>query len=250
MKTELIVNKLIEIEKKYNIEIILAAESGSRAWGFASPDSDYDIRFIYKSKMNHYLSLWNGRDTIEFMTEDDLDGSGWDIKKALILLGKSNSQLIEWIHSPIIYKSNNEIHNELKAISKTCFNPIGNYYHYASTAKNFVANCMGDSFKLKSYFYLLRNVLAAKWIIEKNSFPPVVFEELFILVPDEILEKIEFLINLKTEKKENYLHPKDIFLNEYVNSEMSMNQEKSKSLKANESVAEELDNLFRKIIMI
>ncbi len=86
-----ILDKLRQVEQDRNIEILFAVESGSRAWGFASPDSDYDIRFVYKHSKDWYLNLWEQTDTIQFMTEDDLDGSGWDIRKALRLLAKSNA---------------------------------------------------------------------------------------------------------------------------------------------------------------
>jgi len=89
---------LKQIEKEKQVEIVFAVESGSRAWGFASPDSDYDIRFIYKHDLEYYLSLWEKTDVIEFMTEDDLDGSGWDLRKTVKLLAKSNAPLLEWVH--------------------------------------------------------------------------------------------------------------------------------------------------------
>lgn len=94
-----ILEKLKEIELQKGVEILYACESGSRAWGFASPDSDYDIRFIYKHDLNYYLSLWEQTDVIEFMTADDLDGSGWDLRKTVKLLAKSNASLLEWIFS-------------------------------------------------------------------------------------------------------------------------------------------------------
>ncbi|BAO75726.1 hypothetical protein WPG_1496 [Winogradskyella sp. PG-2] len=110
MKTK-ILNKLSEIERDKNIDILFAVESGSRAWGFASPDSDYDIRFVYKHKKDWYLNLWEKDDTIEFMTEDDLDGSGWDIRKALRLLAKSNASFTGWLFSPIVYRANDDFLN-------------------------------------------------------------------------------------------------------------------------------------------
>lgn len=108
---EKILQKLKEIEKSKNVEILFAVESGSRAWGFASPDSDYDIRFIYKHKTEYYLSLWEKPDVIEFMTEDDLDGSGWDLRKAVKLLAKSNASLIEWLFSLIDCQSHHKAYN-------------------------------------------------------------------------------------------------------------------------------------------
>lgn len=95
---------LSEIEKQENITILLAIESGSRAWGFASPDSDYDVRFIYVRPMEDYLRLNEPRDIIEWQLDDVLDINGWDLKKALIQFRRGNATLFEWSNSPVIYK--------------------------------------------------------------------------------------------------------------------------------------------------
>lgn len=245
---ELIIQKLSEIEKENDVTILHAIESGSRAWGFASPDSDYDIRFIYKSELDHYLSLNNERDIIEFTTKEDFDGSGWDLKKAFTLLSKSNTPILEWIHAPIVYKTNNSFIEELKNLSIEYFNPIACFYHYSSTAKNFLDSCLDDKFKLKSYFYLLRNLLSAKWIIDFGTFPPVIFDELLVLVDVEIKNKIKALIQLKSEKKESYLHDKNEVLNQFVLNIMKYNQANSDKLKSNKTDNKSLNLLFKKII--
>ena len=103
---DIINKKLKENEEKENIKILLAVESGSRAWGFASSDSDYDVRFIYVRNQKEYLRLNDIRDVIEWQLDETLDINGWDIKKALLLLKKSNPTLFEWWNSPIIYKKN------------------------------------------------------------------------------------------------------------------------------------------------
>ena len=95
--------KLREIENEYNVKVLLAVESGSRAWGFASPDSDFDVRFIYKRPRNEYLKLDQPRDVIEIPIDDIWDVNGWDLDKTLRLLYKSNPTLYEWINSPICY---------------------------------------------------------------------------------------------------------------------------------------------------
>ena len=105
---ELILSKLEEIEKQYDVHILLAVESGSRAWGFESPDSDYDVRFIYVRKQSDYLKLEGIRDVIELPIDDTLDINGWDITKTLRLLYKSNPTLFEWFSSPIISRTDAE----------------------------------------------------------------------------------------------------------------------------------------------
>ena len=120
---EVIQNKLKEIELQKGVEILYAVESGSRAWGFASPDSDYDIRFIYKHDLDYYLSLWEQTDVIEFMTEDDLDGSGWNLRKTLKLLAKSNASLLEWIYSPVVYYENEAFMNRITSYN-VCYTKL------------------------------------------------------------------------------------------------------------------------------
>lgn len=176
-------NQLKDIERNKSVEILYAVESGSRAWGFASPDSDYDIRFIYKHDLEYYLSLWDKPDTIEFMTAEDLDGSGWDLRKTVKLVAKSNASLLEWLHSPVVYYENEDFMSALRNLARDTFSPIACMHHYLGTTKTFMLACMQEHVKLKSYFYALRTALAGKWIIENNTFPPVDFMELLPIAP-------------------------------------------------------------------
>lgn len=96
--------KLREIEEKEQVFILLAVESGSRAWGIASPDSDYDVRFIYVRKPEDYLRLDPVKDVIEWHLDEVLDINGWDLKKALIQFQRGNAALFEWAQSPIVYQ--------------------------------------------------------------------------------------------------------------------------------------------------
>ena len=145
-------NKLHEVALEKNVEILYAVESGSRAWGFASSDSDYDIRFIYKHDLAYYLSLWEQADTIEFMTVDKLDGSGWDLRKTVRLLAKSNAPLLEWLYSPVVYYENTATIAPLRALAADCFSPIATMHHYLSTTRNFMDACSQDHVKLKFMF--------------------------------------------------------------------------------------------------
>ncbi|MBR6224730.1 MAG: nucleotidyltransferase domain-containing protein, partial [Firmicutes bacterium] len=148
--------KLKEIEEKENVKILHCVESGSRAWGFASPDSDYDVRFIYVHQADWYLKLEKTRDVIEWQLDDVLDINGWDLKKTLTLLHSSNPTIFEWNQSPIVYKTT----SEWKVVSDI----INNYFvqksglhHYLSTAKgNYREYLKGDIVRVKKYFYVLR----------------------------------------------------------------------------------------------
>lgn len=197
-----ILEYLSQVEKENNIEILFAVESGSRAWGFASPDSDYDIRFVYKHKKDWYLNLWETKDTIEFMTEDELDGSGWDIRKALRLLAKSNASFTGWLFSPIVYRANDEFLNELRNLAETNFNPISGFHHFHAMNKGFEETLGTDKMTLKSFFYTIRTALCTNWIAKKNTIPPVYFKEMYELVEQSYYSKIDELIQLKGERIE------------------------------------------------
>ena len=241
--------KLKEIELQKGVEILYACESGSRAWGFASPDSDYDIRFIYKHDLDYYLSLWEKTDVIEFMTADDLDGSGWDLRKTVKLLAKSNASLLEWLYSPVVYYQDEAFASEMRRLAESCFSPIACLHHYLGTTKNFMDVCTAEEVKLKSYFYALRTALAGKWIIEKNRFPPVAFAELLPIAPLPIQEKVRELMELKANQNESYLHPKEVLITDFLMETVKFNEEGAKGLGSGKKIGEELDGVFKEFIM-
>lgn len=244
-----ILEKLKEIEAEKNIEILLAVESGSRAWGFASPDSDYDIRFIYRHKKDWYLSPWDKDETIEFMTEDDLDGSGWDLRKTFHLLLKSNAALLSWFYSPIVYVKNEKFYELFKPLADSCFSPIAVSYHYLSMSKKYLEACRTDEVKLKSYFYSLRTALTGKWIVEKRTVPPVLFSELLVLVDDLTRTKIEDLVALKATKGESYEHANDWELFGFLEEMIKDNEERAKDLKGGNADKGEMEKIFREILI-
>ncbi|RZJ48376.1 MAG: nucleotidyltransferase domain-containing protein [Flavobacterium sp.] len=246
---EKILQKLKEIEIQKDVEILFAVESGSRAWGFASPDSDYDIRFIYKHKPDYYLSLWEKPDVIEFMTEDDLDGSGWDLRKGVKMLAKSNGSLLEWLFSPVVYFENEDFTRQMRGIATECFSPIAVLHHYLGTTKNFMEVCEMEEVKLKSYFYALRTALAGKWIIENNTFPPVAFAEVLPIAPKNIQEKILELQQIKASQNETYLHPKETLITDFLLETVQFNQENVSKLGSGKKLNEELDLFFRREII-
>ncbi|MBE6764755.1 MAG: hypothetical protein E7546_02600 [Ruminococcaceae bacterium] len=197
---EIIKNKLCEIEKAENVKIIYACESGSRAWGFASQDSDYDVRFIYLRRPEYYLRLAPTRDVIEWQLDETLDINGWDMQKALRLMNKSNPTLFEWLNSPIVYRTS-PIFDDLKKLGEDCFSAKSTAHHYLSMAKSdIIKNLTGESISLKRYFYMLRSLLACKWVVEKKSAPPVPFDELVEYGLDSELRNI---VSEMAEKKKN-----------------------------------------------
>ena len=200
---KIIVSKLSEIEEKENVRIIHAVESGSRGWGFASPDSDYDVRFIYVRPKEFYLKLNETRDVIEWQLDETFDISGWDLRKTLRLLHNSNPRLFEWNASPIVYKTTNEW-IEIKAKMKNFFSIKTGLYHYFNTAdrKNRILQ-KEETKKLKTYFYIVRPLLACKWILNKKSPPPVLFSNLMDAeLEAEMKPLVEDLIRLKMNTPE------------------------------------------------
>lgn len=246
--TTKILEKIKEVEAAKGVKVLLAVESGSRAWGFASPDSDYDIRFIYRHDKDWYLSPWDKDETIEFMTEDDLDGSGWDLRKTFHLLLKSNAALLSWFYSPIVYKADEKFVELFKPMADACFSPVAVSYHYLSMSKKYLEACRSDEVKLKSYFYCLRTTLTGKWIIEKGTVPPVLFSDLLVLTDDITKRKIEDLVALKATKGESYYHPNDWELFDFLEKTIAENEEKSKSLSGGKADKGEMERVFREIL--
>ncbi len=199
---DLIINKLKEIEKTKEVDILFAVESGSRAWGFESPDSDYDVRFVYKKDFRKYLSLWEEDDTIQFMTEEDLDGVGWDLQKASKLLAKSNASFLGWLFSPIVYFSHRETLENMRTLAKENFNPVSGFYHFHSMNKGFHEKLKEGKFTIKEFFYAIRTALCANWILKNKTIPPVSFTELFELISDHESRLLLDLVQLKASTAE------------------------------------------------
>lgn len=195
--------KLCELEKAENIRILHCIESGSRAWGFASPDSDYDVRFIYVRPKEFYLRLDKTRDVIEWQLDDVWDINGWDLGKALRLLHKSNPTMFEWNSSPIVYRTTEEWQS-LNGLINDCFCSRPGAWHYLSMAKgNYREYLQGEEVRLKKYFYVLRPILACEWIIAKGTPPPMLFSELSeAMLPEELKPAVNDLLRKKTETPE------------------------------------------------
>lgn len=167
---ELVPRKLREIEAEYDVEVLWAVESGSRAWGFASSDSDFDVRFIYKHRGDYYVELDPKRDVIEVPIDEVWDVSGWDLDKTLRLLYKSNPTLFEWFNSPIVYVRT-DMKEKMQDLLATYFSPKRCTYHYLNTAKNnYKAYLLKDEVIPKKYFYCLRPILCCRWIEKYQNY--------------------------------------------------------------------------------
>lgn len=206
MRTE-ILRRLADIESKYDVKILLAVESGSRAWGFASWDSDYDVRFVYVHKKDWYLTLIEGRDVIEEMDPDGvMDFAGWDIKKALLLMGKGNCAFAEWLNSPIIYYKDEEFFKSVNCLKDDYFrkvSAVNHYYHMATNHDKRYLEKRGC--ELKRFMYHLRGLLAAKYAALYGTYPPVLFGDLVdkMVCDTSIKADIAELVRLKKESREH-----------------------------------------------
>ena len=214
---EKIQEQLRRIEEAENIKILLAVESGSRAWGFASPDSDYDVRFIYIRRLEDYLRLGAIRDVIELPIDDVLDINGWDLQKTLRLLHKSNPTLFEWFSSPIVYQKT-EFADKFRDLMMHYFSSKKTLYHYVSMAEgNYREYLKGDLVRAKKYFYVLRPVLACQWILDWGTPPPMLFSELLKAeLPVELIDVVNQLLELKMNSPEVKLVKRISEINEYL----------------------------------
>lgn len=247
---EIILEKLKEIETRENIKILHCVESGSRAWGFASPDSDYDVRFIYVRPKEFYLRLDKTRDVIEWQLDDTLDINGWDIKKALTLLHSSNPTLFEWNSSPIVYKTTGEWAQISKVINRYFVAKSG-IYHYLSTAKrNYKEFLLADLVKYKKYFYVLRPILACKWILAEGTPPPMEFCILMEKYLDaDIMADVEKLLDLKMNAPEIAVGARFDKVNEYLERAIAEIDEIVKQLPGDKVENwDELNDMFLEVL--
>jgi predicted nucleotidyltransferase len=183
-----VLRRLHAAEQAEGVRILFAVESGSRAWGFASADSDYDVRFVYVRPQSWYLSIdvEDRRDVIEYPIVDEIDCNGWDVRKALRLLHKSNPAIIEWLQSPIEYLARGTFRAEALRLLPQTYSLAAGWHHYRQmAATNYRGYLRGETVRLKKYFYVLRPLLAARWIERHAAPPPIEFDRLLALLPDE-----------------------------------------------------------------
>ncbi len=229
LKIDTDLTRLVETST-HKIQLLFAIESGSRAWGFASPDSDYDVRFIYANRPEWYIerALYHPDkrpDTRSFMTEDKLyDYHGWDLLKTLNLLKKCNPSLMEWLQSPIVYRQMSvQFVEELKELAAEAWSPVPAFFHYKSMAHtNFREHFRGDLVRTKKYLYVLRPILAARYIVNNLSQPPLNFDELVDQsdwLGAATREAIHNLLALKRSSSEVKDGPRNKVLHDFIETQ-------------------------------
>ncbi|WP_042199585.1 nucleotidyltransferase domain-containing protein [Paenibacillus camerounensis] len=244
-----IIRQLRAIEAEENVRILYACESGSRAWGFPSKDSDYDVRFLYIRRPEAYLSIFEPRDVIERPISNLLDINGWDLKKALLLFRKSNPPLLEWLQSGIRYEEKYSVAESLRRISPLGFSPKSGIYHYLNMAKgNYRTYLQGSEVKIKKYFYVLRPLLACSWIEQFNEVPPLEFSMLVeTLIPGgtPLREAVNQLLTRKMSGEELSIEPRIEVINNYLEQLIAYFEKSASLFEAAYGVPDEqLDVLF------
>lgn len=215
---------ITRLEAEKNVRVLYACESGSRAWGFASHDSDYDVRFLYVHRREWYLSIETGRDVIEEPLNDELDVSGWELRKALRLLRKSNPPLLEWMKSPVVYHHDPVFTREFEELAGMFYSPRRCFAHYLNMAYgNWRDYLEGrDQVSLKKYLYVFRPLLACRWIERSLGQVPMLFQELVDAVLDEreVRAALDALVARKRAGDELSKSAPDEVLSRFVATEL------------------------------
>ena len=246
------IKHLKNIENSAEIKVLYAVESGSRAWGFSSKNSDYDIRFFYIHKPEWYLSLQEKPDNIEFLADEVLDYAGWDFKKTLFLFLKSNPPLFEWLCSPIVYLEQTSAAQKLRRFSVEFFNPKASMYHYLHMAQgNYKEYLKGNIVWVKKYFYVLRPLLACLWIKNNDTFPPMEFNKLLEsqIKDGDLKNSIVGLLELKTKGGELLKSPKIKIINDYIEENFFLLGKYLRKYKLSKALRlDSLDKIFRDVL--
>lgn len=216
----LVHERLREVEAERDLRVLFACESGSRAWGFASDDSDFDVRFIYVRPAKDYVKLRPSVDAFDLHGDNDLDLAGWDVRKTAELMRKSNGPLLEWIDSPIIYEADADFHGRLRELREMYFDPKKAIYHYLSLAGGVWSKYIEGVAqpKRKKYLYVLRPLACVRFIEQHGSQPPTLFQSVLdgIEIEDAARDAIARLVADKRANRELAEGPADAVLNGWI----------------------------------
>ncbi len=245
--------RLSAIENDFNVKVLLACESGSRAWGFASDDSDYDVRFIYIHPTEWYLTvdLEDRRDVIETPIDDVWDINGWELRKALKLFSKSNPPLLEWLQSPIIYRENTLFIEKIRQLIPSHYSLSACLYHYLHMAtKNYRTYLQGEEVWLKKYFYVLRPLLACRWLERGLGAVPMEFERLVDSTELSLEVRTAIARLLEEKRKGDELHKGQRIaeLNNFIETELQRFQQSGATRQKPDVDMSVLNDLFKQAL--
>jgi predicted nucleotidyltransferase len=241
-----------QIARDEGVRVLYACESGSRAWGFASADSDYDVRFLYVRPRAAYLRLDAPRDVIERPIVDELDVNGWDIFKALRLLRKSNPPLLEWLFSPIVYRETSAAIAELREMAREHFSGTAMFYHYLHLVTGNFRDYIRDKPEviLKKYLYVLRPLVAMLFLEQRQAIPPTDFRQTLsqIALPSDVLARIERLVEQKASGAELGKGDLDPALNAFIEEHLARFAMPPFSVRQDRSYTARLDALLARML--
>ena len=237
---------LNRLENHHGVRILYACESGSRAWGFASPNSDFDIRFIFVKPEAAYVAVADGLESIDLPLEGLLDAGGWDARKAARLLGKSNGAMVEWLHSPIVYWEAPGFRERWQSVAREVFSPRASVDHYRGLAKQMMLGKLNaETVRAKDYLYALRALLAARWVAHGLDIPPVPFADLLPSAPAEVMAEIPALLAHKARTGEGEHMARVAVIDSFLQSALAEVEESLGSLPQGPGGTTALDRLLR-----
>lgn len=214
-----VLKRLSDLALAEDLRVLYACESGSRAWGFADPGSDYDVRFLYLRPLSYYLAVFPKTDHLQLAKQGDLDVAGWDLKKALGLMYNGNPVLNEWLGSPVVYWEEPGFMAGMRALAARFYRPSPSAYHYYHMARdNYEKYLTVLGVPLKKYLYVLRPVLAVLWV-EANQGPvPTAFGDLLagLDVPEAVRAESLALVARKMSGEPLGVGPRNAVLDAFL----------------------------------
>jgi len=245
--------RLREVEAERNLRIVFACESGSRAWGFASTDSDFDVRFIFVRPTEDYLKLTPPKDAFDLHQDQDFDLAGWDIRKTAELMRRCNPPLMEWLDSPIVYEADNVISPKLIELRDVYFDPKKAAHHYLSLSAGIWNKYIEDepSPVRKKYLYALRPLACIRFIEMHRTQPPTLFDAVLDAIDwnDETRGAIATLVDQKRSASELGSQPADPVLTDHIVSSLNEAERIAAKLPVNETPSKALNDLINLAVL-
>ncbi len=249
MREEILIS-LTSLEAEQGIRVLYACESGSRAWGFASRDSDWDVRFFFVHPQREYLRVQLPADHLHRDLPGDLDITGWDLRKALHHAAKSSASVLEWLGSPVVYFDRDGFAAEMRRLARGCFRVRPTVHHYLGLAKQLWAQA-GEGAELngKKCLYVIRATLCARWALTHGTPPPVAFAELLPLIDDAVLrEEVRQFVALKLEARESDALPVSGALRRFLSDTRAACDEEQAALTTADPDLSPVDDFFQRTL--
>ncbi len=249
---ESVLQLLTRIERQRRLRVLFACESGSRAWGFASSDSDYDVRFIYAYRPAEYVGLKAPVGAFDQQEPGDIDLGGWDIRKTAELMRRSNPPLMEWLASPIIYRAESAPLASLRQLARWYFDPLKAAHHYLSMARNVWKGHLESEPQpvRKKYLYALRPLACIRYIALHRAQPPTAFAQVLAAIdwPREVMDAVHALVRDKRAGVELGRGHPDVILNRYISRWLNEGDAVAAALPTNDRDNEALDRFVADVI--